>query len=140
VHFSYLLEYVARGLEARVGRYIQISNDLHMYEHHWPLLDSKTTLEVDLYASSITHMPIFGASGHRKQFDNDILEWLQNPGELRPKHSAWIRCCLVPMYRAWKEYKAGYVNEAMYNLSLCDDAAWAEAARLWIARRVARAD
>ena len=40
VHMTYLQELVARCLGLSVGYYHVMTNNLHIYEHHWPLLDN----------------------------------------------------------------------------------------------------
>jgi thymidylate synthase len=138
VHMSYLHEYVALGAGYEVGEYRQFSNDLHIYEEHWKLLDSPRVMEEDPYQSSnlMKHLSLFDHPAQRFVFDRDISKWIEQPGDKVSSQSRFVNYCLVPMYRAWVAYKKGAHEFALDELSGMDDLPWSHAAILWIKRRM----
>jgi thymidylate synthase len=136
VHMSFLHEYVALAAGLPLGKYVQISNDLHIY--------------TDVFS------PIDVVSMHGQQSERDVGEPqpLVFPGEsmdawLRDLHeffhaydnkalhdyapkTAWFKDVVMPMYAAWTAYKNEDFNHAYMLLGQCTADDWLEAGKEWL--------
>jgi hypothetical protein len=130
VHFSMLLEFVARGLGLKVGSYTQFSNDLHIYERHYPLMEFPEP--VTEYAHHWRHVPLTDPEhwgGDLIQFE----EWCRWPqGEYE---SPYINRVLSPMLQSWYAYKGKNKELALGHIQAVDDDAVRYACEQWLHRR-----
>lgn len=81
VHFSVLQEYLAAGIGLNVGTYTQISNNAHIYEKHWPMMESLAkhswdgmTYREDPYKDAITETPVVDLP--LKEWDDELLTFM----------------------------------------------------------------
>ncbi len=97
VHMTYLQELVAAGIRRPVGRYHVLTNNLHIYEHHWGYLDSPATYD-HYELETIAPYPLLGEN------ETDVWEFLeecrvflihQAEGHYS---SSWINNVVIPMY------------------------------------------
>jgi len=114
-----LLELNARGLDLKLGRYMHVSNSLHVYERHFEMLDKIANVSYNnLVASGIPPMPKMPSSvpyyapwrdldcfqesyreGQRlltidrdvKAFDHDQIEYFGDWARILAIHSARMR-------------------------------------------------
>lgn len=130
VHFSMLQEFVARALGAGVGTYTQFSNDLHIYERHFPLME--VIKEVTYYQDHWEHVPLTNNEfwgGDLVQFE----QWCRAPED---KYDAqYINLVLAPMLLSWRAYKSRDKKLALERLKYVDDGAIRFACEQWLLRR-----
>lgn len=133
VHFSYLLEYMASAIGVKVGRYWQVSNDFHIYEQHWPLINKRVHQTEDLYSSSVYHLPLLGSRSHIK-FSYDLRAWMADPETTPDTDYPFISELLYPVYMSWTLRKTDEAASKWW-LDQCKDPAWKLACERWVARR-----
>ena len=98
VHMTYLQELIAAGLNRPVGRYYVMTNNLHIYAHHWHLLRNPGNYDHYHDQTYVHPLPLLGEG------ETDIWEFLQeceaflvNDTEGCYK-SSWINGVVIPMY------------------------------------------
>lgn len=150
VHFSFLLEYLAAGVGRPVGRYWQVSNNLHIYERHFPLLDSLVTpehpddREANPYdraerliplvpARSITNPVAYGI----EQLDCDLRTLMRvGPEDERVGYSSpFVSGVVQPAWRAyvfWRDLEPERALEEALAIGSWD---WRKACVEWLKRR-----
>jgi len=135
VHMSFLQEYVARGIGVDVGVYYQFTNDLHLYQDHFKLLDiGAFSGDVpDPYNQGVVHpVPLYDEPGERKAFDEDCRYWLQKDYTVVTPYFIQV---VMPLLRAWESYKKGDILWAMQYAQDCGAPDWRRAAMEWLKRR-----
>ena len=142
VHFSFLQEYMACALGIEVGRYNQISDDLHIYVERW----NPDQLIKGMEASPVTYPPtapkLFVDSANREDFDQVLVEFVSRySGGERPE-KAWtvsgysfLDDVAVPMCESFYAHKRKDYDQARSWLDKMPTCDWELAARLWIQRR-----
>jgi hypothetical protein len=130
VHMSMLQEFVACALGRKVGYYFQFSNDFHIYERHFPLMESPA--DPIEYLKEWKHVPITEKaywSGDLIQFE----QWIERP---EGRYDAvYINQVLNPMLYAWLQYKLGDRDRSMAFARLIEDGAVRFACEEWLGRR-----
>ncbi len=132
VHMSMLQEFLANALGVNVGEYVQFSNDLHIYEPHFLLLDEAR--EVFQYTNQMrtSHVPMTS----KETWENDLEEfeeWCDRPhAEYKSKY---INQVLNPMLAAWSAYKVRYKATAFDYTARIEDLAVRMACEQWLSRR-----
>lgn len=140
VHFSYLHEFVALALDQQVGTYYHVSNDWHMYERHFPLLEHA----IDNGAPAIYH----GHIEPRRLLDDDedsfdflvdLEDWFDE--EMRTTYkikSCFIHHVLQKAVYSWKAHKEGDQMAALHWAEQVGAADWRKAMIEWLQRRYAK--
>lgn len=140
VHFSYLQEIVALLAGREVGYYWQVSNDLHVYEKHFNL--------VEQLASRAVQPPSEGAEGPYgrgvKPYAFDASEaslilsgadgWLSGLGT----GSHFLNYVASPIRTAWALHKARDYPGAIAAAEACAAEDWRLACVQWLERRQKR--
>jgi len=133
VHMSMLMEFVANALDLTVGHYVQFSNNLHIYERHFDLLeriDDVTTHVED----TDPHVPITRAGNYM----DDLYE-LERWSTFTPNHweydNPYVIYVLEPMLKAWSYYKRDDKMGALESCELIGDSEVREACYQWLLRR-----
>lgn len=96
VHMTYLQELIASALNWPVGRYHVMTNNLHIYEHHWRLLDNPEVL--DMYDVNVGYpepYPILSDKCDLRELMYECRQFMLYPG-FKPK-SNWLRNVAYPM-------------------------------------------
>lgn len=142
VHFSFLLQHVARMAGFRVGAYVQMSNSLHVY------LDGKPgevwqrcyNNSPDLLGSHEPEGPMLPHDFTRLQ----ARMVTERPGPVwsvdrHITESIWLAEVAVPMLMCFALYKNGEADKAVAGLRAayanCGDE-WLKQGALWVQRRV----
>lgn len=125
VHMTYLQEVVARAIKVPLGNYRVMANNLHIYQHHWELLEN---LDRNL---STPNTPTLGA--YPILFSEETYPQLTAACEAffagTTGHScAWVDDVVAPMAMIYKARKAGIPAEH-YRAVKCP--AWREACEHW---------
>lgn len=137
VHFSYILEYVARSTGLPRGNQVHISSNLHLYtelpgQRGLDMLKNLPTPPV--YRPTAFSVPLCSARD-AGFFRSELLGWLDNM-DRRPG-SEYLGLVAYPAWLLWKEHKAG--NPATNAISgQIADPYWAMAMHNWIQRRRAQ--
>lgn len=137
VHMSILHEYMALATDLPMGTYYQVSNNLHVYERHFELLD-RSRLSPDPYAEGmlfhgIEHVPLFHPV-NRPVFDRDLGRFLGDPYRTIYE-SQYFSNVIQPLAAAHKEYKKGNIPGVLASLERCQAKDWKFAAVQWVGRR-----
>lgn len=127
VHFSFLHEVVAHATGMELGHYRQLSNNYHIYEPHWPLMNYRVQPE-EGYPYPIIPLEFTDYDA----FTRDLEQFLVSGPSLIP-NTPFLRDVVRPMMRIYLARK----EHADWKLELdrmpyCD---WKQAAIEWIERR-----
>lgn len=133
VHMSMLQELIANCLGIEVGTYTQFSNNFHIYERHWNLMDNVAPPEPLYELAYAAHIPIV-RFGNAATDMYEITQWIGSPDD--SQYSApYILLVLRPMLTAYRFYKN---NRKIQALTACNDIADLEvrmACIEWLNRR-----
>ena len=125
VHFSMLLEYVAKMLDVPVGKYFQTSNCFHgytefpIYKKIAPAILSGKETRQDYQQESVLLSPMFMGEASKEDFDADVKFLLDSHAgvvEINSKvglpeledekyRTEFFRKVVLPMMRSWKIWK-----------------------------------
>lgn len=133
VHMSMLQEFVANALGVPVGRYVQFSNNFHIYELHFGLLEPVSHGgHCYTYAMVEQHQPLATSS----YWGGDLIQfgqWIDAP--FAQYDSPYVVGVLQPMYLAWLKYKDGDKEYALFAADKIADLAVRKACTQWLERR-----
>lgn len=140
VHMSFLHEYVARASGHPVGTYFQVSNDLHVYEKHFPLLESPDVAVGSVWADpylDVCEAPLWTASESVKMFDRDVGTFLTSPFTAIPTdyYTRYFKDVVQPMAQIWRLHKAKLHESAIQKCEHVLSSDWRRAAKEWVQRR-----
>lgn len=139
VQFSILLEYLAGRIGVGVGKYYQISNNLHVY--------TDVLAKVGDPAPAIAAYPGVQPMGNDwEHWDEDLKKFMvwvdvSNPTALmRSYRNRWFEETAEPLFRAHALWKDGLRRQAVRTLVEADTMApdWRQAAYDWFDRRLAK--
>jgi hypothetical protein len=140
VHLSFLHEYIALATGFLQGTYYQFTNNLHVYEKHWPLFDlgvisdRDSDRDSDPYsARRVQPVPLFQTHDERQNFDADCRYWTDPSYDIRTAYFAGV---VIPLRKAWDAYKSGDTMWALQYIQDCVAPDWRLACKEWIERRV----
>lgn len=150
VHMSILHEYVMQSLGVPMGFYYQISNDAHVYQRHWGLVQASSLSEeklfIDFYRNGEgvgpdgqAFVPLFdrpGAQGKR-DFDLDVAKFLVDPYVVGATQyrTEFFGKTVERMANAWKYHKAKYTASAIETAKQIEAPDWRKACVEWLERR-----
>ena len=144
VSFSVLQEYIAKGINKKVGRYWQIVNNYHSYLSVFKPLKKLKIRAADPYRVSINNPYTTGeikitevVDYPIKVWDEDLAMWLADPYKIGIRSQFFLRTA-TPMMAAHKEHKKGNTKTALeIILSQMDVSSdWAVASKEWLERRL----
>jgi len=152
VQFSVLQEYVAARLGVGVGRYNQITANMHVYTNTWK---PQEWLEAENAHHGMSPeedpMPLVA---NPEAFERQLPEFVEQfAGVLRPNGHVWSEPFLgrvaAPMLRVFELYKTSrrldaservsYMKRALQEAETVADSLWKQAAVGWLERRAVRA-
>lgn len=127
VHFSFLLEYVARACGMFVGKYRQVSNNYHIYYDRpdvQRLIDKGWGIQVsnlDLYATDgVMPVPLYA---FKQAFDEDMatffIQWDSGIRVFETQEfvEPWWKYVVVPLMNAWQQHKGFKDYEAALQIA-----------------------
>jgi thymidylate synthase len=145
VHFSFLLEYMAARLGLKVGKYHQVTADLHAYTKTWEPEKWLANVTPDHYVTTPEkHVPLVKDP---ECFDHECVAIVDlNDGngvyDTRVSSGRWeepfFQTVAQPMFNAYHAYKSGAYGHALRWADLIAAPDWRVAARGWIQRRLER--
>lgn len=143
VHFSILQEYIAAGVGVPVGKYWQVSSNLHVYMHDFERFkeladfapDPHRTLNGCPYetgqvvVTSIVDIPL-------KEWEQDLAMWMKNPAKVGLRSGFFLRTA-TPMMMAHRAFKKGKLDEAIeiIETQMLPNSDWKKASLEWLHRR-----
>lgn len=144
VHFSVLLEYVAKALKLKVGQMYQVSNNWHAYTDlfwkKWKLRET-TSLPIH-YGSLIEVSPIVTDYWSFLNELDMVMRWVEysapainNRGLAVELRNPFLYN-VVNMARVWHLYKSGDKLTALSETSHITASDWRLACQQWIQRRI----
>lgn len=147
VHFSMMQEFVAATIGCPIGRYWQVTNNLHLYlDHHAPLMEclaeyaypEKRYYSTDYYAYfQVESQPLVGPGESPREVADDIVEFIHRPSKHRCR-TAFLSGVAQPMYRAYgyhKQRKGGSNDRALRTAQKITAGDWRRAVVEWLKRR-----
>jgi thymidylate synthase len=161
VHFSFLLEYMAARLGLKVGKYYQVTADLHAYTKTWEPEKWLADKTPDYYNPKAenpypplgSHYANSPAGVHAIPLVKDSEDFEHECGQLVQFHSngesfgrlggdrweePFLQTVAEPMFRACHAYKAKSYDSALRWANLVAAEDWRIAAKGWIQRRLER--
>lgn len=132
VHFSFLQEYMACCLGLEVGKYNQVSNNLHVYTNNWKPEEWLERRDPPISSIGMTTVPLVHDPA---TFDREVQDFIDDPEA--HYNEPFLRTVAAPMclaFRHHKERNYGLALEAMRYV-VADD--WRIAGTAWIERRQA---
>lgn len=149
VHFSFMQEWMASAVGVEIGKYWQVSNNMHLYtEQHSELLEALDGKEANGFASSPDSKSPYFVWEAIKPFpiisvDHEV--WLQdldmylNEGVVMGLREPFFRRVVHPMFMAHRAWKTGLgiprYDDAIEILKQCQASDWQLAGIEWIDRR-----
>ena len=131
VHMSMLQEFVAGALGVDVGFYTQFSNNFHMYEKHFDLLESPPTYEVGGVWGS--HTPLVSSP---RMWESDLVAMQKWCADGTKSYTCtYVLHVLSPMLDAWQDYKGGDKEAALRQCDRIVDDEVRQACIEWLCRR-----
>jgi thymidylate synthase len=133
VHMSMLQEYLADCLGIEVGTYTQFSNNFHIYEKHFDLLN---TIEAPYdYEPEVpkSHVSIV-RFGNETMDTGELIEWIAHP-DAGTYSNPFVVDVLTPMLRSYRYYKGGDKESAINACKGIEDLEVRMACVQWLQRR-----
>ena len=146
VHFPIMQEYMAARIGVEVGRYHQISTNLHLYQAHINMMEKRFKDPIS-FSHSLKDTYTYGSTQPLVtvplQFDNDLqnimssIEQLHTDGETSfgRIQNGFLREVVVPMALAHHYYKKKNQQGAYEAIETVIAEDWRTAGRQWLDRR-----
>ncbi len=137
VHFSIIQEYMANLIGVPVGVYNQVSDSFHVYLDGpggkcWNRVKESSSPLVNLY-DRIKPFPLI--VGVEVKWHVELGKFMEDPLNIGFTE-LYFKDVAVPMFKAWKEYKAGNLKGAMLYAEEIKAKDWQIACRAWLSRRL----
>jgi hypothetical protein len=124
VHLSILHEFMALATGYRLGAWHHMTNNLHVYEHHWQLHTGSAAQKVD------QPMPLFEYCGQWETFLGEVGQFCN--GRWDNISLPFLRHVAIPMENTWELCKAKHYEKALDAARAIACPHWRTAANLWI--------
>lgn len=145
VHFSILQEYIAFGVGIPIGKYWQVSSNLHVYMNDFEKFKCLADHAPDPYRT-IFQCPYVSGEVETTQivdlpievWEQELRMWMRKPFEDRNKlNSKFFLRTATPMFAAHRAYKKGDINQALeiIDSQMDEKSDWKKASREWLWRR-----
>lgn len=136
VHFSVLHEYMSWRIGVPQGLYHQITNNLHIYEQHWPMLEDEYLLHGPTFARPYPPtIPLATVHDSHRLFNIELDRFMNQDHHALTDHYQLqiFNAVAKPMMCAWNARKEGVGTGTtmLGQMSYCD---WAVACQEWIER------
>lgn len=149
VHFSILQEYIAAGIGVPMGKYWQVSSNLHVYMNDFekykcladmasdpyrtvprcPYTSVGTDLRSVIETTTVVDLPI-------KEWEEDLKMWMKNPNKVGLRSQFFLRTA-TPMINAHRAYKKNDIDGAIEIIEsqMFERSDWKKASLEWLVRR-----
>lgn len=142
VHFSFLQEYMAARLGVEVGRYHQVTNNLHVYESNWKPQEWLAYYGSDEETEYVPACNIVPLVKDPAVFEKELPQFVKsNKGDcpVDKWEEPFLDTVAQPLCHAWHMYKQRDFGMARYWLDQIEADDWRAAAEGWIRRRERKA-
>jgi len=126
VHMTYLQELVARALGMEVGFYNVMTNNLHIYEHHWHLLEGPGSY--NLYGPKVKPYPILHEGEEVRDLLIDCENFVQHQEDWYYR-TKWMKDVVLPMHGHYMCRLNG--DKDTYDINENKATDWRTAEELW---------
>ena len=138
VHMTYLHELVAHEVGIPMGRYHVMTNNLHVYEHHW---DLRPFGSFDYYAekTDVVPFPLLQESETWEMLRYDC-QWFvhmampdRTPPQMRftkPLQTTWMKEVVTPLLEAYRDRKEG--GDGLKLIEQCAASDWRLACQMYV--------
>jgi thymidylate synthase len=145
VHFSFLQEYMACGLNVHAGLYHHFTNNAHVYTETNSGFHPNKWLKADKIQfaypdhNGFTKIKLF-EDFQRPDFDSQVQRFVSNPSDCAfksviPKPLPFFQHVAFPMIRVWDTYKEFGAVEAAKLLKEIESEDWRLACSIWLDHR-----
>lgn len=138
VHFSFLQEWMALAIGVGIGRYWQVSSNLHVYvRQHEKLMGTLANAKADggLYQYAEQEPHAFVLQSDPNDYLRELSMVLDQGGGVAGLKDKFLRRVVVPVMQTYDLYRDGKLPEAKAHCREIKDAFWAVACEEWIERR-----
>lgn len=150
VHFSILQEFIAASIGVQIGKYWQVSSNLHCYIRDFEkykelaihVADPYRTIPRDPYVSSnslvddaaVVPTAIIDEDG--RMWEQDLAMWMKEPTRVGIRSGFFLRTA-TPMFMAHKAHKQGKTDQAIeiIETQMPQRSDWKKASLEWLQRR-----
>ena len=133
VHMSFLQEYVMERADLKMGKYYQFSNNLHLYEKHWGMINNFTDGNLAEPEDYPEPTPMGSTDAG---WDDDLVSFMHRYDQLGSNYKTnWFRNVIGPLGHAWWSYKEGRIEAAIDFANQCEAKDWRKACVAWLERR-----
>jgi thymidylate synthase len=147
VHFPMMQEYIASMVGVEVGRYWQISTNLHFYTEHLAMLQKRIGSTGNLYVALKNGWDYEGTQPlikYPESFDNELEETMQWIEDIHKDEEAYsgnitnpfLAQVVLPMAEAHYLYKKKDIGGALEKIEEVIAEDWRKAGTEWIRRRM----
>ena len=141
VHFSVMLEYMARSIGVEVGKYTQISNNFHAYDATYGKVKDLANQKVKnpYETGEVSPIPLFYPL-NKDLFDADLVAFFEAFDDGSPiSHvdfkTEFFKGTIVPAFMALSYYKGGDKHAAIPWAETVEATDWRKAMVEWLKRR-----
>jgi hypothetical protein len=124
---TYLQEFIACTLRVPVGRYFVMTNNLHIYHHHWHLLDNPQVYDYYDDTDKVEPYPILADTEDPTDFLYECEKFMEDPHW--PVRSKWLKHVVQPMYEHYVCRLNG--DRTSYDIEENRASDWRTAEYLW---------
>lgn len=131
VHFSMLHEYIAARLGGVwLGRYYQMSNDLHAYTDIYPIEKLKEMAFTQNTFYPERPMPLLQSGEEMIAWHDDLFEFMH--GKVGAFNTEFFNGIVIPMLLTWEAWKRRDMVSARIHCGRIQSDDWRKAALVWI--------
>lgn len=134
VHLSFLQEWMAGALGLAVGQWYHLTNNAHIYERHWPLIQSNKKDYTWVWAKWPGAQSLLSPGEDAAVFRAECVELVG--GKLGGFRTRFLEDTVEPMLAAYSEWKGGNKGEALEIARSIEATDWRRATVAWFARRM----
>ena len=128
VHMTYLQELIASAIGVPMGRYYVMTNNLHIYSPHYPLLEAPVTLDYYHTRLDVTPEPLITGDCDWYTFLYECKQFIAH-GSDRNYTNVWLQDTVKPMYEHYMCRLNG--DKDTYDTAEVKAKDWRKACELW---------
>lgn len=134
VHLTVLMEFMAHALGLPLGEWHHISNNLHVYEHHFALLKGVVANPHLSWTPHPGTQPLLLPGEAVESFTEDCHNFCE--GQDDDFATAFFNDTVAPMVQGWHKWRRdGSLEGAIYDASCVEANDWRKASVSWLRRK-----
>jgi thymidylate synthase len=132
VHLTVLMEIMAHAIGLEVGEWVHVSNNLHIYEHHWDL--AKSIRPHSHWQPYQGTQPLLTHEESYTAFLEDCADFIA--GQDDDFRTEFFDGTVAPMIQGWHKWRRdGDLQGAIYDASCVEANDWRIASVRWLKRK-----